>query len=153
MWSDRQISGHFNQHASLTWPVERVARPIVVVSLIKGQPDVCGTFRGLLEHQARHVAPQLEGSAHRQPHRAQRQVARPVHYLVGQVTFVPLLDWRTHTHTHRGRGRNRDLRHAGLKLTILFITNLEPVQMQISSDHCKNPDSDPVSKSIQPFHL
>lgn len=107
MWSDRQISGHFNQHASLTWPVERVARPIVVVSLIKGQPDVCGTFRGLLEHQARHVAPQLEGSAHRQPHRAQRQVARPVHYLVGQVTFVPLLDWRTHTHTQRQREEQR----------------------------------------------
>ena len=97
----RSVATLIIMRLSLTWPVERVARSVVVVSLIKGQPDVCGTFRALLEHQARHVAPQLEGSAHRQPHGAQRQVAGPVHYLVGQVTFVPLLDWKnTHTHTH-----------------------------------------------------
>jgi len=77
----------------LTWPVEGVARPVVVVSLVEGQPDVRGAFRDLLEHQARHVTPQLEGGARRQPHGAQRQVARPVHHLEGQLAPVPLLHW------------------------------------------------------------
>lgn len=81
----------------LTWSIKSVAGPIVVVPLIESQPDVCGSFRGFLEDQAWHVAPQLEGGVHRQTHRAQRQVARPVHYLVGQVVLVPLLSWRTHT--------------------------------------------------------
>lgn len=79
---------------TLTWSVKSVAGPVVVVSFIKGQPDVCGSTRGLLEDQARHVAPQLEGSTHSQPDRAQRQVLRPVHDLVGQVALVPLVNWR-----------------------------------------------------------
>ncbi|KAA8593964.1 hypothetical protein FQN60_004798 [Etheostoma spectabile] len=51
-------------------------------------PDVCRAFRGLLEHQAGHVAPQLEGNAHCQLHGAQSQVTRPVYYL-SSGTFSP----------------------------------------------------------------
>lgn len=78
---------------TLTWTVKGVPGPIIVVSLIKSQPDVCKTRTGLPEHQAGHVAPQLEGGAHPQLHRAQRQVARPVDYLVGQVVLGPLPVW------------------------------------------------------------
>ena len=80
-----------------TWPVKGVAGPVVVVSLIKGQADVCGTFGGLLEHQARHIAPQLEGGAHCQTHGARGQMGRPVHHLVGQLTLVPPLSWGAQT--------------------------------------------------------
>ncbi len=119
---------------SLTWSVEGIAGPVVVVSLIKGQPDVCGTFGGLLEHQARHVAPQLEGGAHRQPHGAQRQVARPVHYLVGQMTFVPLLSWRTPTDMQRGRGR--EIWHTQVwSSRSRSSLPAQPMQLQIRSKH------------------
>lgn len=73
-----------------TWTVEGVSSPVVVVPLIKSQPDVCRTFAGLAEHQVGHIAPQLKGRVHHQPHGAQRQVAGPVYNLVGQVTLVPL---------------------------------------------------------------
>lgn len=64
-----------------------------MVALIKSQPDVGRTFAGLAERQAGHVAPQLKGRVHHQPHGAQRQVAGPVDNLVGQVTLVPLPVW------------------------------------------------------------
>lgn len=37
---------------SQTWSVKGVASPVIVVTLVKGQPDVCGALGGLLERQA-----------------------------------------------------------------------------------------------------
>lgn len=76
-----------------TWTVEGVPSPVVVVPLIKGQPDVRRTFGDLTERQVGHVTPQLKGRPHHQPHGAQPQVARPVYNLVGQVMLVPLPVW------------------------------------------------------------
>lgn len=76
---------------TLTWPVKSIAGTVVVVAFVKGQPDVSRALGGLLEDQARHVAPQLEGGLHRQTHRAPGQVLRPVHHLVGQMSLGPLL--------------------------------------------------------------
>lgn len=78
-----------------TWTVEGVPNPVVVVPLVKSQPDVRRTFGDLAERQVGHVTPQLKGRLHHQPHGAQRQVARPVYNLVGQVMLVPLPVWGT----------------------------------------------------------
>lgn len=76
----------------LTRPVEGVAGAVIVVALVESQPDVSGALRGLQEHQARHIAPQLESGADSQSYCGKREEAGPVDDLVGQVTFVPLLN-------------------------------------------------------------
>ena len=63
-----------------------------MLALVESQSDVGGRVQDELpEHQARHVAPQLEGRPHRGAHRLLGEVAWPVHDAVGQVTLVPLL--------------------------------------------------------------
>lgn len=77
-----------------TWAIEGIACSIVVFSFIKGQSNVSWTLADLLEDQPGHVAPQLEGSLHGQPHRTLREVSRPVLDAVGQVSLVPFFPYK-----------------------------------------------------------
>lgn len=77
-----------------TWTIKCIASAIVVLSLIKSQPDVCRPLTQFMENQSGNVAPELESSSHRQPHGTLRQMTRPVHYLVRQVLLVPFPSYK-----------------------------------------------------------
>lgn len=73
-----------------TWPIEGVAKSIVVVTMEECQADVSRAVLRLPEHQGGDVAPELKGCFHSQLHLVLGQVPRPVHNPVAEVPFVPL---------------------------------------------------------------